>query len=212
MRLILASGSERRNHLLSWLKIPFQVVVSEFDESSIQESEPDRLVKQLAIEKAKRVIRQLKANSYKLKAMLVIGADTVVAIDKEVIGKPEDEEDAVRILKKLSGRNHSVFTGVAVVDAESGKSVVDFEKTQVTFRKLYDKEIRDYVATGEPMDKGGAYAIQMGAAGFVKNIKGSYTNVVGLPLLLLSDLLARQEYNVDKNVEEIIYMRTGYDS
>lgn len=203
MKLILASGSERRSNLLAWLGIPFAVVVSEFDENSIKDTKPAELVKKLALEKAKAVVKNLDSG-------LVIGADTVVAIDGQVIGKPADEDGAVRILKKLSGKTHAVFTGVAVVDSKSGSIVLDFEKTEVTFRKLSDKEIRDYVATGEPLDKGGAYAIQMGAKDFVAKVKGSYTNVVGLPLVKLARLLRKMGISIDNDVAKVVFEKTGY--
>ena len=203
MKLILASGSERRNHLLSWLGIPFEVVESGFDESLIDESDPEKLVEKLALEKAQLVSKEVKD-------ALVIGADTVGYIDGEILGKPKDAEDAVRFLKKLSGRKHEVYTGVAVIDSDSGKELVVSGKTEVTFRKLMDKEIRDYVATGEPLDKGAAYAIQMGARGFVSEVRGSYTNVVGLPMVLLVKLLEEQGYSINKDVSKIVFEKTGY--
>ncbi len=203
MKLILASGSERRRHLLSWLGLPFEVAVSDFDENSVVEGDPARLVKRLAREKAKVVADRFGEG-------LVIGADTVIAIEGEVIGKPESREDAVRILTKLSGKTHAVFTGVCVINTKTNKELVEAERTEVTFRKLSEKEIVDYVATGEPLDKGGAYAIQMGARGFVSKVEGSYTNVVGLPLLVVVKLLKRQNYPVNKDVAKIIYERTGY--
>lgn len=203
MKLVLASGSERRDHLLSWLKVSFDVVVSDFDEESIYEVDPEKLVKRLAYEKARTVATELGDG-------LVIGADTVVYCDGEVIGKPKDEKDAFQILKKLSGNKHLVYTGVCVFNAATGSVEKAVEKTMVEFRNLSDKDIRDYVATGEPMDKGGAYAIQMGAKGFVESVEGSYTNVVGLPLLLLAKLLKKQGYNVEGDVSKIVFEKTGY--
>lgn len=203
MKLILASGSERRDYLLSWLNIPFDVVVSDFDEESIYEVDPEKLVKRLAYEKARMVVFELGDG-------FVIGADTVVYCDGKVIGKPKDEKDAFQILKKLSGNKHLVYTGVCVFNAATGIVEKAVEKTMVEFRNLSDKEIKDYVATGEPMDKGGAYAIQMGAAGFVKKVEGSYTNVVGLPLVLLAKLLEKQGYNVGGDVARIVLEKTGY--
>ena len=205
MKFILASGSERRRALLSWLSVPFSVVISHFNERSIDATDPEKLVKQLALEKAKAVAGQFRVG-------LVIGADTVVRVDHETIGKPKDEEDAARILRKLSGTTHVVFTGVAVVNAHSGESFVEVEKTRVTFRKLEESEIRAYVASGEPLDKGGGYAIQMGARGFVTSVKGSFTNVVGLPLLLLTRLLEKHGYHVMNTVSEILFEKTGYRS
>ncbi|MCH7951505.1 septum formation inhibitor Maf [Patescibacteria group bacterium] len=203
MKLILASSSERRRELLSWLGVPFEVVVSELDESQIQADDPGSLVSRLAVEKAKAVAKDLNDG-------LVIGADTIVYIGGEIIGKPKDEKDAVRILRKLSGNTHWVYTGVAVVDASSGKNSVDVEKTAVTFREIPEGEIQAYVDSGEPLDKAGGYAIQMGAAGFVEKVEGSYTNVVGLPLLTLAELLEKQGYSVKKDVSKIVFKKTGY--
>ena len=203
MKLILASSSERRRELLLWLTVPFEVVVSELDESQIQADDPGSLVSRLALEKAKAVAKDLNDG-------LVIGADTIVYIGGEIIGKPKDEKDAVRILRKLSGNTHWVYTGVAVVDASSGKNSVDVEKTAVTFREIPEGEIQAYVDSGEPLDKAGGYAIQMGAAGFVEKVEGSYTNVVGLPLLTLAELLEKQGYSVKKDVSKIVFKKTGY--
>ena len=215
MKLILASGSERRRELLSWIGIPFEIVISDFDEGSVHERNPEKLVERLALEKAKAVANRIKkseSRSQKRDTTLVIGADTVVRVDHETIGKPEDEQDAARILRKLSGTTHVVFTGVAVVNAHSGESFVEAEKTRVTFRKLKEAEIRSYVASGEPLDKGGGYAIQMGAKGFVTLIEGSFTNVVGLPLLLLTRHLGKSGFIIKGDVSHLIYEKTGYPS
>lgn len=203
MKIILASGSERRNELLSWLGIAFDVMVSGFDEASIYEIDPEKLVKRLAFEKAKTVAVELGEG-------LVIGADTIVYCEDEIIGKPKDEEDAVRILTKLSGKTHMVYTGVCVINANSDKSECGVEKTAVSFRKLKESEISDYVASGEPLDKGGGYAIQMGAKNFVEKVDGSYTNVVGLPFQLLVDLLREQGFFYKESVQKIIKEKTGY--
>lgn len=205
MKIVLASGSERRRALLSWLDIPFEVFVSRFEESSIEESDPRKLVSRLALEKAKAVAKDLNDG-------LVVGADTIVYIDDEIIGKPKDGDDAMRILRKLSGNTHQVFTGIAVVNVRSGNRLVEIEKTAVTFRKLSNEEINDYVSTGEPLDKGGGYAIQMGAAGFVEKVEGSYTNVVGLPLLTLQKLLKKSGFPIVKDFSQIALEKTGYPS
>lgn len=243
MKLVLASGSERRKELFSWLGIAFEVVVSGFDEKSVKEENPEELVKRLAREKAgvvassfvsttsdrrliqpfsesetteddKRNLSSLSrlSKSVERNQMIVVGADTVVVIDKEIIGKPRDEQDALRILTKLSGKTHAVFTGVCVINTETGQELAEVEETEVAFKKLSEKEIKEYVKTGEPLDKGGAYAIQMGARGFVTQVKGSYTNVVGLPLLLLTALLQKQGLTVKSEVEKIIFENTGYQS
>lgn len=245
MELVLASGSDRRRILLSWLGVPFKVVISDIDEVSIKEMDSERLVRQLAVEKAKAVAermsdpstvwnhtgsRRAQGDKRDLKSLsrlsrmhgsglLVIGADTVGFIDGEILGKPKDTKDAFRMLKKLSGRKHWVYTGVAVVrasrpDLEERKteSLSAVEKTAVTFRKLSDKEIQDYVDSGEPLDKGASYAIQMGAAGFITKVEGSYTNVVGLPLVKLAELMEKMGLSIDKDVGRIVFEKTGYRS
>lgn len=221
MKLILASGSERRQVLLSWLGVPFEVVVSGFDEDSVAEIDPLKLVKRLAVEKAKAVTKGIrnKESPYnfatgqvgiKEDECLVIGADTIGYIENDILGKPKDKEDAFRMLKRLSGKTHLVYTGIVVVSARSGKTVSAVEETAVTFRKLSDREIQDYVDSGEPLDKGASYAIQMGAAGFVTKVEGSYTNVVGLPLVKLAELLEKSGCFLGKDVSEIVFEKTGY--
>ena len=216
MDLILASGSERRRELLSWLGVPFTVVTSQVNEALVRSSNPQILVKRLAIAKARAVQRRITNHESRIKGLkepvtcLVIGADTVVFIDGETIGKPKDEKDAVRILRKLSGEIHTVYTGITVVDALTKKSVSAVEKTFVMFRKLSDEEINDYVVTGEPLDKGGGYAIQMGAKGFVADVRGSFTNVVGLPLVVLGTLLRKQGFWLKRDVSKIVFEKTGY--
>lgn len=241
MQLILASGSERRKELISWLGVQYKIVVSDFNEGSVYERNPEKLVERLALEKAKWVVSRIQPSIHntasrrrliqpfrepvvtegdtrdgrsesRASKFLVIGADTVVEIDHEIIGKPKDVKDARRILRKLSGKTHTVYTGLAVLDISSGKKVRATEKTQVTFRKLSDKEIADYVATGEPLDKGGGYAIQLGAKGFVTKVEGSYTNVVGLPLPALARLLNTQGFRIKKDVSNIVFEKTGYRS
>ncbi len=164
-------------------------------------------MERLAIEKAKVVARQFRKHD-----ALIIGSDTIVHVDGEIVGKPRDKKDAVRILKKLSGKTHKVYTGVSVINARTGKIVSGVDRTSVTFRKLTRKQIREYVATGEPLDKGGAYAIQMGAADFVEKVDGSYTNVVGLPLLVLQRLLEQQGFIIRDDVSRIIFSHTDYYS
>jgi septum formation protein len=183
--VVLASGSPRRRELLADLVPDFEVLVSDVDEEPLPGEEPARLAERLALEKARAVSRQRPS-------CLVIGGDTVVAVrDREwqMLAKPQDDEDAVRMLKALSGRTHVVVTGLALVwpDGERSLSV----ETEVEFLSIPEKEIRAYVATGEPMDKAGAYAIQGGAAGWVTGLRGSKTNVIGLPMEALELELAR---------------------
>lgn len=225
MKLILASASERRRELLSWFGIPFEVHESGFNEDTVHENDPAELVMRLALEKAKKVSETLSRDEPDLKKerFLVLGADTVIYIEGEpipprdykggeIIGKPVTPENSMRILQKLSGRTHEVYTGVAVLQIKEKleKKLVGVDVSKVTFKKLTNKEIKDYVDTREPLDKGGGYAIQMGAKRFVTNVSGSYTNVVGLPLLLIRDLLTRYGVRIAVDVKAIIKEKTGY--
>ena len=174
--IILASSSPRRAHLMRLLGLVFTVQDSSVQEDIDDSHPPDEIVRRLALQKALNVASRLHSG-------IVIGADTIVVLDGRILGKPLTEEKAVAMLLQLSGRTHSVFTGFALVDAETKKSYIDFERTEVTFRRLSDEEIRRYVRSGSPMDKAGAYGIQddYGAV-FVEKIEGCFYNVVGFPL------------------------------
>jgi septum formation protein len=184
-RLILASASPRRRELLALLGHRYEVVPSAYDEV-LPDYHPDpaALARHLAAEKALDVAPAHPG-------ALVIGADTIVALGDRVYGKPVDGADAARMLRELSGRTHQVFTGVAVVDTRvPGAEPHGFSSgTDVVFRELEDAEIRAYVATGEPLDKAGGYAIQGYGAVLIQGIRGDYPNVVGLPLTPLALLL-----------------------
>jgi septum formation protein len=173
--LILASGSPRRVGLLGELGVPFQTVVSDAPETIDPRLRPEAQAVTLAERKARSVARQLQRS-------IVLGADTIVVLDDEVLGKPVDEADAGRILRRLSGQKHRVVTGIAVVDARTGSLRSSAVVSIVRFRTLSDEEIDRYVATGEPRGKAGAYAIQGLGAGLVSTLEGCFTNVVGLPL------------------------------
>ncbi|HTR82681.1 MAG TPA: Maf family protein [Bacteroidota bacterium] len=174
--IILASRSPRRSHLLRQIGIPFTVRASGIDETFDGMRTPDDIVQALSLAKASSVAKDLKTG-------IVIGADTIVVLGKAILGKPSSKDDAARMLSLLSGKTHTVFTGFALVDVQSGKSLTDYEKTEVTFRPLGAKEIHEYVASGSPMDKAGAYGIQddYGAV-FVEKINGCFYTVVGFPL------------------------------
>ena len=183
--LILASASPRRQELLQLIGLPFTVIPSEFDESTLDLWPPDRHVLDSSAAKAEDVAVRIPDG-------IVIGADTIVVIDQEVLGKPRDEDDARRMLRMLSGRSHYVYTGICAVRREGGKTVRaarDFVRTEVRFCDLSDDVIDAYVATGEPLDKAGAYGIQERAAMLIEGIVGDYFNVVGLPVHRLSRLL-----------------------
>lgn len=187
--LILASASPRRWELLKQIGLEFRTLVCPVDETPLPGLSPFELVQLLAVRKAMAVAGTLDDG-------IVIGADTVVVWHGQVLGKPSGEEDAVEMLRRLQGDVHEVYTGVALVDAGTGKVLVDHEKTRVFFRAIDEDEIRRYVATGEPLDKAGAYAVQGLGAIFVKGLEGCYTNVVGLPLARLAEMLKQSGYNV----------------
>jgi septum formation protein len=173
--IILASASPRRAELLESAGIRFVVVPGHIDETPFPGELPAAHVLRLAEEKAREVAGREPGRFF-------IGADTVVVCDGEIMGKPRDDDDAVRMLRKLSGVAHEVITGFAVLDRGEEAAVSRAVTTRVFFKQLADAEIAAYVATGCPRDKAGAYAIQGGAAYMVERIDGSYTNVVGLPL------------------------------
>lgn len=180
--LILASRSPRRAELLAAAGIAFAVLAADVDETPRPDETPDAYVERLAIEKAQAVLA-LRPEAR------VLGADTTVTIDGEILGKPADDADAARMLRLLSGRAHLVHTGVAVASAAGITSGVD--TTRVWFDVMTDEDISWYVATGEPVDRAGAYAIQGLASRFIPRIEGSYTTVVGLPVAMVSSILKR---------------------
>jgi septum formation protein len=184
--LILASASPRRAELLKQVGVPFRQVVSGVDEDLHDPVDPEDHVRELSRRKAEDVARQMSSG-------IVLGADTVVVLDGEILGKPAGKGEAAQMLLKLSGRAHEVFTGLTLLDVAPGFSVSDVERTEVSFRELSQEEIAAYVATGEPLDKAGAYGIQGKGALLVSGIKGCYYNVVGLPLAKLLELLHRLE-------------------
>ena len=190
IQIILASASPRRRELLEQIGLTFEVCPAKGEEI-ITKSAPEEAVQELARAKAREVasmVRQYGVRHGELvtpQDMIVIGADTVVAADGQILGKPGDEEDAFRMLSMLSGRSHAVYTGVALVFLDqSGRAGehVFYERTIVSMREMSEKEIRRYIATGEPMDKAGAYGIQGRFAAYIEKIEGDYYNVVGLPV------------------------------
>ena len=185
--LVLASASPRRRELLTQAGYTFEVRPAHIPEDPREGEDPVAYVTRLAREKAEVVFRELNANGNAEAALVILGADTTVTLDNHLLGKPEDAADAARMLRMLSGRSHHVITGVAVVTAEAVE--VAAEVTAVRFLTLTDEEIAVYVATGEPMDKAGAYGIQGLAARWIPRVEGCYFNVVGLPLALVSTLL-----------------------
>lgn len=188
IRVILASASPRRRELLMQVGVVPEIIPSDVEET-ISSTKPEEVVLELSAQKAESVAAQtLKEHIH----AVVLGADTVVAADGEILGKPRDEQDAVRMLSMLQGRTHQVYTGVAMIFGETGERVTFTEKTDVTVYPMTEKQIRQYVATKEPMDKAGAYGIQGAFAAYIKGISGDYNNVVGLPVgRVCQELFAR---------------------
>jgi len=184
-KIYLASKSPRRKKLLEQINLKFEVFAVDTPEVFKKGESPVNTVKRIASEK-------LEAAKEIVKEGIIITADTIVVINGKILGKPTDKEDAVRLLKTLSGKRHIVYTGFSVYNSRSKKVITDYEKTYVTFRKLLIDEIKEYVETGSPMDKAGAYGIQddYGAV-FISKINGCYYNVVGLPLTKVFQALLR---------------------
>lgn len=189
MTIYLASASPRRRMLLEKTGIEFQVINPTAEEVSVEGKNPEIYAKDTAIQKAKSVIAKIEQG-------VIIAADTIVVKGNEILGKPKDKQDAIRMLKKLSGTSHFVFTALVVLDKMSTHMEVAIEKTKVEMRKLDEKEIEHYVDSGEPMDAAGAYKIQEGASTFVRRIEGDYNNVVGLPLAALIEMLKKFDKKV----------------
>ncbi len=181
-KLILASNSPRRKELLLQIGLSFSVEPADVDERVLPDESPDGYALRVAMDKAH--VAAVRARNG-----LVIAADTIVVLDGKILGKPADTGDAEKMLSRLSGREHCVITGLAVMDATSGKALSRSSTTRVWFRSLASREISSYVATGEPFDKAGSYGIQGLGAMLIDRIDGCYSNVVGLPLSLLGELL-----------------------
>lgn len=177
--IVLASRSPRRHELLNMAEIPHEILTADCEEDT-ECRDPGELVEQLSLRKAGSTAEMLRGEK-----RIVIGADTIVCHNGNILGKPADQEDAFRTLKALSGQTHSVFTGVTVIDALTGKTETFHEETRVTFFPIPDDEIRAYIETGDPMDKAGSYGIQGRGAFLVRFVEGDYFTVVGLPLARL---------------------------
>lgn len=171
--IILASASPRRKEILELADLKFDVMPSDAQEITTKTA-PNEVVMELASLKAKDIYKKSEKQS------MIVGADTVVAYQGQILGKPTDEADAKRMLTMLSGQTHEVYTGVCVIEDEKTKTF--YEETKVTFYEISDEQIDHYIKTGEPMDKAGSYGIQGKAAVFIKGIEGDYYNVVGFPI------------------------------
>lgn len=193
-KLILASRSPRRSELLRSLGLDFEVSPSKVDEITDPEQSPEQNATNIARDKARWVARQ-NPGSY------VLGADTMVVLDQEIIGQPTDEEDAYRILSKLAGKQHRVITGVVLITPKTEEyetAVI----SRVTLKSISENEIRSYIATKEPLDKAGAYAIQGEGSFLVESWEGSWSNIVGLPLEALTDLFEQAGFPVPQKSED----------
>ncbi|HEX3185147.1 MAG TPA: Maf family protein [Pyrinomonadaceae bacterium] len=180
-KLILASGSPRRKELLTAVGWEFEAITAGIDESVRPGEDPARYVQRLALAKAEAVALQLEHG-------LVLGADTTVVVDDQILGQPVDDADANRMLKLLNAKWHEVLTGVAVVRV-GGESRVEYETTRVRFAEMSEREIEWYISTGEARGKAGAYGIQGAAGLFIEEIEGDYFNIVGLPIRLVYELI-----------------------
>lgn len=191
MRIILASGSPRRKELLQMITTDFEVIVSEADET-ITKNKPDEITMELATVKADAVASSIFENE--TNDFLVIGSDTVVAVDDQILGKPKDKEDARTMIKSISGRGHYVYTGVSLIGRVNGEKIKKSfsDGTEVLVKELSEEEIEAYISTKEPYDKAGAYGIQGLFGKHVEGIRGDYNNVVGLPVHKLYE--AMKEY------------------
>ncbi|MGG7176797.1 Maf-like protein [Clostridium paraputrificum] len=177
MKVILASASERRQELLGRVVKDFEITVSDFDEDMVKyQGNVSEYVKEIALGKAQDVAKKITED------VIIIAADTIVTLNDTILGKPKDDSEAFRMLKSLSGNSHKVYSGVVLINTATGKTLKSSLATEVKFSKLTDEEITDYIKSGEPLDKAGAYGIQGQGGVFVEEIRGCYYNVVGLPL------------------------------
>ena len=188
-KIILASGSPRRRELLEQIHIPFEVHVSEAEET-VTQTHPGKIVEELSLKKAGAVAEEIKQG-------IILGADTIVWQDGEVLGKPKDREDARRMIRELQGRSHSVFTGVTIirkgVPGKEDRTLSFHRETVVSVHAMEEDEIEDYLETGEAFDKAGAYGIQGAFAAYVDKVEGDYHTVVGLPVSAVSQALRELE-------------------
>ena len=184
MNIILASASPRRKEILENANVKFDVVKSTINEVILDQELPSQVVMRLAFEKCMDIASKNEND-------LVIGADTIVVLDDIILGKPKDKEDAMSMIKKLSGKTHQVITGISLINLSVNKKIIDYVVSNVKFKDLSEEDIKDYIQTNESLDKAGAYGIQGYGAILVEEIQGDYFNIVGLPISRLSDLLKK---------------------
>lgn len=190
-KIILASASPRRKNLLESLKLDFEIIPADIEENIDQDNFSPELIEELALEKARYIAQKIDYPA------VIIGADTVVVIDNHILGKPENNEEAFKMLKKLSGNTHKVISAIAVIDNQLNIEKTEHVISEVKFRQISDIEIDEYIKTGEPADKAGAYAIQGTGSKFISSINGCYENIVGLSTPKLAELLIPLGININ---------------
>lgn len=188
-KIVLASASPRRKDLLNSIGLEFEIIPSEVDENIENEPFSHELIQNIALDKVLDTSKKLNYPA------IVIGSDTVVVVDDKILGKPKDNDEAFNMLTSLSGKTHTVISAIVVYDTETKKLTKDSVTSQVTFREIDEKEVKNYINTGETADKAGAYAIQGKAGIFVKEIKGCYSNIVGISVYKVSEIL--KEFGVN---------------
>lgn len=194
-KIILASGSPRRKQILEQVGLNFIVEVSDYEEKSIPGVSPSEFVETLSLEKANAVAKNHND-------AIIIGADTIVVLNSQILGKPKTKQDAREMLKKLSGNTHSVFTGFTIIDTVNKRTITNHVETKIRFKNLSEEEIRAYIETGEPMDKAGAYGVQDKGALFVEHIEGDYSSVMGLPIVKIFEILKELGIDILKTYEK----------
>ena len=193
MKIILASASPRRKEILENASVKFEVMASSIEELTLDGESPCQMVMRLAFEKGMDIASRQKND-------LIISADTIVVIDNTVLGKPENEIEARKMITSLSGRTHQVITGISLINLDNNKKIIDYVISNVKFKNLSEEDINDYIRTKESLDKAGAYGIQGYGALLVDEIQGDYFNIVGLPISRLSDLL-KKHFNINLFME-----------
>lgn len=193
MNIILASASPRRKEILENANVKFSIVSSSIEETTLAGESPCQMVMRLAFEKGIDVASRKRSD-------LVISADTIVVLSNTVLGKPEDEEDAKKMISLLSGKTHQVITGISLIHLDSNKKIIDYVISNVKFKDLSEEDINDYIKTKESLDKAGAYGIQGYGALLVEEIHGDYFNIVGLPISKVSDLL-KEHFSINLFME-----------
>ena len=194
MKVVLASASPRREKLLKKIVKDFDIIPSNIDESAIKEKATEQLVEELSYAKAEKVFIK---EQEKYEDLIVIGVDTMVALDDNLLGKPKDAEEAKKMLSILSGKSNDVYTGLSIIVKQKNKIIkeVTNSKTRVKMKKMSNEDIEEYVLTGEPLDKAGAYAIQGQGAKYIEEIDGNYDSVVGLNTDLVKEIL--EKYGIE---------------